>query len=56
MAEEQLGITRPLPLFSDGAPEDGLQVENLGDDVLIGDPEMDNPEKQEQNSIKIWQK
>ena len=30
----------PIP-FAEGAPSDGLQVEVFGDDVLIGDPELD---------------
>ena len=30
----------PIP-FAEGAPSDGLQIEVIGDDVLIGDPELD---------------
>jgi hypothetical protein len=47
MAEEQLGIPRQLPLFSEGAPADDLMVENFGEDVLIGDPDLDGLEEQE---------
>ena len=35
MAEEQL-----VP-FSEGSPPDNLQIEDLGDSVLIGDPSLD---------------
>ena len=27
--------------FAEGAPPDNLQVEEVGDDVLIGDPALD---------------
>ena len=30
----------PIP-FAEGAPPDDLQVENFGDEVLIGDPALD---------------
>ena len=30
--------------FAEGAPPDELQVETVGDEVLIGDPELDNIE------------
>ena len=47
MAEEQIGIRRPLPLFSEGQPDDNLIVEPFGEDVLIGDPELDGEEEKE---------
>ena len=47
MAEEQIEIAKQMPLFSEGMPEDNLQVESFGDDVLIGDPAMDEFEEQE---------
>ena len=30
--------------FAEGAPPDELQVETVGDEVLIGDPELDKIE------------
>ena len=33
--------------FAEGAPPDELQVETVGDEVLIGDPELDNIEEVE---------
>ena len=47
MAEEQIEIAKQMPLFSEGMPEDNLQVESFGDDVLVGDPAMDEFEEQE---------
>ena len=32
---------KPIP-FTEGAPPDNLQVETIGEDVLIGDPDLDN--------------
>ena len=41
MARQPINIQEENQLFTDGAPEDGLQVETIGDDVLIGDPDKD---------------
>ena len=46
MAEKQ--VAEKIP-FSEGAPPDDLQVEVIGDDVLIGDPELDNIKETESN-------
>ena len=35
----------PIP-FAEGAPPDNLQVEDFGDDVLIGDPMLDVVEEE----------
>jgi hypothetical protein len=37
--------------FAEGAPPDDLQVESDGDDVLIGDPELDNKLETEESSF-----
>jgi hypothetical protein len=42
MAEE------PIP-FTEGAPPDNLQVETIGEDVLIGDPDLDNVKENDSN-------
>ena len=42
MAREPVAIQQQLVPFSESAPADELQVETIGDDVLIGDPELDN--------------
>ena len=52
MAEEQIEIAKQMPLFSEGMPEDNLQVESFGDDVLVGDPAMDEFEEQETEFTK----
>ena len=39
MARRPINIQPEEPMFADGDPGDNLQVENIGDDVLIGDPE-----------------
>ena len=33
--------------FAEGSPPDDLKVEEIGDDVLIGDPELDIVEEAE---------
>ena len=35
--------------FAEGAPSDNLQVEEVGDDVLIGDPELDEVKEEDSN-------
>ena len=42
MAREPVSIQQSIAPFSEAAPADDLQVEEIGDDVLIGDPELDN--------------
>jgi hypothetical protein len=42
MAEE------PIP-FTEGAPPDNLQVESIGENVLIGDPDLDNVKENDSN-------
>ena len=42
MAREPVAIQQQLVPFAESAPADDLQVETIGDDVLIGDPELDN--------------
>ena len=42
MAREPVAIQQQLAPFAEPAPADELQVETIGDDVLIGDPELDN--------------
>ena len=42
MAREPVAIQQQLIPFAESAPADDLQVETIGDDVLIGDPELDN--------------
>ena len=42
MAREPISIQKSIAPFSEGSPADELQVEEIGDDVLIGDPELDN--------------
>ena len=42
MAREPISIQQSIAPFSETAPADDLQVEEIGDDVLIGDPELDN--------------
>ena len=42
MAEE------PIP-FAEGAPPDNLQVESIGENVLIGDPDLDNVKENDSN-------
>jgi hypothetical protein len=37
--------------FAEGSPPDDLQVESDGDDVLIGDPELDNKLETEESSF-----
>jgi len=37
--------------FAEGSPPDDLQVESDGDDVLIGDPELDNKLENEESSF-----
>ena len=46
MAKKQ--VAEQIP-FSEGAPPDDLQVEVIGDEVLIGDPELDNIKETESN-------
>jgi hypothetical protein len=41
MARQPINVQKENQLFTEGAPEDGLQVETIGDDVLIGDPDKD---------------
>ena len=42
MARKPVAIQPQLAPFAEPAPADDLQVETIGDDVLIGDPELDN--------------
>ena len=42
MAEE------PIP-FTEGSPPDNLQVESIGENVLIGDPDLDNVKENDSN-------
>ena len=42
MAKKPVAIQQQLAPFAEPAPADELQVETIGDDVLIGDPELDN--------------
>jgi len=49
MAREPVVIQQPLAPFAETAPADDLQVEEIGDDVLIGDPELDNIEEEDTN-------
>ena len=42
MARKPVAIQQKLAPFAEPAPADDLQVETIGDDVLIGDPELDN--------------
>ena len=42
MAREPVSIQQSIAPFAETAPADELQVEEIGDDVLIGDPELDN--------------
>ena len=42
MARKPVAIQQQLAPFAEPAPADDLQVETIGDDVLIGDPELDN--------------
>jgi len=44
MAREPVSIQQSIAPFAETAPADELQVEEIGDDVLIGDPELDNVE------------
>ena len=37
--------------FAEGAPPDDLQVESVGDDVLIGDPDLDAEVEKEDSSF-----
>ena len=41
MARSPINIQAEEPMFAEGEPADDLQVENIGDDVLIGDPAED---------------
>ena len=41
MARSPINIQAEEPMFAEGEPADNLQVENIGDDVLIGDPAED---------------
>ena len=41
MARSPINVQAEEPMFAEGEPADNLQVEALGDDVLIGDPEDD---------------
>ena len=41
MARSPINVQAEEPMFAEGEPADNLQVEELGDDVLIGDPEDD---------------
>ena len=49
MAREPVVIQQPLAPFAETAPADDLQVEEIGDDVLIGDPELDNIKEEDTN-------
>ena len=42
MARKPVAIQQQLAPFAEPAPADELQVETIGDDVLIGDPDLDN--------------
>ena len=35
--------------FAEGSPSDDLQVESVGDEVLIGDPELDAVKEEDSN-------
>ena len=41
MARSPINIQAEEPMFAEGEPADDLRVENIGDDVLIGDPAED---------------
>tara|TARA_R110000824_G_scaffold40192_4_gene120711 strand:- start:1406 stop:3847 length:2442 start_codon:yes stop_codon:yes gene_type:complete len=49
MAREPVAIEQPLAPFAETSPADDLQVEEIGDDVLIGDPELDRIEESDSN-------
>tara|TARA_R110000824_G_scaffold251352_1_gene440019 strand:- start:1749 stop:4232 length:2484 start_codon:yes stop_codon:yes gene_type:complete len=49
MAREPVPIQQSIAPFAETAPADELQVEEIGDDVLIGDPELDNIEEIDTN-------
>ena len=40
--------------FAEGAPPDDLQVESVGDDVLIGDPDLDAEVEKEDSSFDFF--
>ena len=49
MARKPVAIQQQLAPFAESAPADDLQVEAIGDEVLIGDPELDNVKEQDTN-------
>ena len=49
MAREPVPIQQSIAPFAETAPADELQVEEIGDDVLIGDPDLDNIEEIDTN-------
>ena len=49
MAREPIALQQqPIP-FSESVPADELQVEEFGDDVLIGDPSLDDVDEPDNN-------
>ena len=49
MARKPVAIQQQLVPFAESAPADDLQVEAIGDEVLIGDPELDNVKEEDTN-------
>ena len=48
MARQPVSLSEPLAPFSEGSPPDDLQVEEIeNDEVLIGDPDLDNSSEEE---------
>ena len=48
MARQPVSLSEPLAPFSEGSPPDDLQVEEIeNDEVLIGDPGLDNSSEEE---------
>ena len=45
MARDPIKITPDQIPFSEGSPADELQIEEIGDDVLVGDPSLDSFEE-----------
>jgi hypothetical protein len=42
MARKPISLQQDTIPFTEGAPPDDLLVEEIGDDVLIGDPALDD--------------
>ena len=54
MARKPISLQQDTIPFTEGAPPDDLLVEEIGDDVLIGDPALDDVSEKDDQFHKFF--